>query len=394
MDGANTLKSTQFAPLELAQVGSESALRGLFDTLFEDSEAGLAILGLDHDGAGLKVLDGNTRLLSWLGRTRESLLGADFLNLLTPDSRTEHRPALQRAAIGWRSGSFRLTLAGAEASLPCALTLRPVRENGLRCRLLAILHADSDDPHRQLSLAERERDAARQTRNCLMAHLSHDLRTPLNGILGFAELLQQQTDADPDTPRDYASHIALAGRDLLRRIEDLLTTADMMPPHAPETGGEVDPGRLVEELRPTAMEEAARLGLDLDIHMATKPPMLRARSGDLKRLLEATLDCSLRGTPRGGRIRFSLRRTSDHSLLLSFEDSGPAITEDALSALYDSAFSGEDIYTCRGERSAAGLVTARFLAESNGGSLYLAGNTSTAGHACHIRFPPDRLAVW
>jgi len=382
-----------FAPLEFARIGDESALRGLFDTLFEESDTGLAILGLEPDGTRLKILDGNARLLDWLGHPRPSIVGTDFLDCLTPESRSENLADLRRAAIGWRGGSFRLTL-NAAAPLPCALSLRPIRDDGLRCRLLAILRAESDEPGPRLTLAERERDAALQTRNCLLAHLSHDLRTPLNAILGFAEMLQQMDDVNNSATRDYASHIAVSGRDLLRRIEDLLTTAGMMPPLAPETGAEADLKRLITRLEPVAMREAARLGVSLEVSLEDNPPPLHARPGDLQRLLEATLDCSLRGTPRGGHIRLCLQRHADRSLVLSIEDSGPPVSERALSALYDSAFSDGDLYACRGERSSAGLVTARFLAESNGGSLTLADEGADGGYGCYIRFPVERLAPW
>ena len=77
---------------------------------------------------------------------------------------------------------------------------------------------------RALRAAALESAAASRAKTEFLANMSHELRTPLNAIIGFGDLLQQLQDDElqSESTKEYAAHIARAGRHLLGIIGDIL----------------------------------------------------------------------------------------------------------------------------------------------------------------------------
>ena len=77
----------------------------------------------------------------------------------------------------------------------------------------------------QLSQKNIELYKANKLKSEFLANMSHEFRTPLNAILGFAELLREKPDAEAEKTRRWAENIISSGRSLLSMINDLLDLA-------------------------------------------------------------------------------------------------------------------------------------------------------------------------
>src|SRR5574337_626292 len=156
---------------------------------------------------------------------------------------------------------------------------------------------------RELALANQRLEVASRHKPQFLAHMSHQLRTPLNSILGFAELLHdQQIGALTPKQARYLSHIYDSGQHLLALINDLLDLS------------KVEAGRL--ELRPeafpladamTAALEAFRVQVDakkvsLSLHLEQAPGTLIADPLRFKQILYNLLNNAVKFTPSGGFI--------------------------------------------------------------------------------------------
>ena len=121
------------------------------------------------------------------------------------------------------------------------------------------------------NVAERERDhavAAERAKSDFFASVSHDIRTPLNAIIGFSELLQNETDAA--VRRDYLDNIAFSGNTLLELVNDVLDLAKL------------DAGQMVFSREPFDLGRQVRLILrTFESAAREKRLALRAEIGEL-----------------------------------------------------------------------------------------------------------------
>lgn len=95
--------------------------------------------------------------------------------------------------------------------------------------LLGALVRDMSEAAAQLARERqlrRDADAAQRAKATFLAHLSHELRMPLNAVIGFAEAMEGgHAGNDPACYRQYARDIAGSGRHLLGQLEELLAAA-------------------------------------------------------------------------------------------------------------------------------------------------------------------------
>ena len=217
------------------------------------------------------------------------------------------------------------------------------------------------------------------------AGLVHDLKTPLNALLGFAAALQMETAGRLSTKqREYLQLIETAGQQVLEQVNDYLVSA-----------GEADTrpeGRLADAAGVAAgclrlmapLAEARNVRLKPEI-----PPTLPRIAMDgtaLRRILHNLLENALKYAGSGATA--TLRGAMDGSwLTLLVHDDGAGVDLFDLGRLSEPFVRGQD---CREDGHGLGLALVSSLAEAAGAALVI---RSAPGHgfAGLLRVPPDRL---
>ncbi|MGF1659919.1 MAG: hybrid sensor histidine kinase/response regulator [Rubrimonas sp.] len=229
---------------------------------------------------------------------------------------------------------------------------------------------------RALAAALARARAAEIARTAFVARLSHDLRGPLGGVLGFAEMIESGRVAPDDaaTLHDYAGSIAACARQCLGLVEELLAqrvaeeeaTRDGPPRDA--DAPEIDAGAALREGLDALAPDAARFGVALRISVEPDPLTARIPAQTLRRIALNLADNALRYAAQTVEVR--LTAEADR-LSLEVRDDGPGVAEDALTRLGAPLARGDQ----RGRRGARGhglgLASVRALAEARGGALGL-----------------------
>ena len=224
-----------------------------------------------------------------------------------------------------------------------------------------------------------------QLKDEFLATFSHELRTPMSAILGWAKalLLKRADAATLERGLDAISRNAIAQA---RLIDDLL---DMNRIISGKVRLEVRPLDLasviaaaIEVVRPSADAKGLRLQQVLD-------PLAGTVSGDPDRLQQVIwnlLTNAVKFTPRGGRIEVLLRRAESH-LELTVRDDGIGIEAPFLAQVFDR-FRQADASTPRSRGGLGlGLSIARQLVELHGGSIAAASDGLGAGASFVVRLP-------
>jgi signal transduction histidine kinase len=236
--------------------------------------------------------------------------------------------------------------------------------------------------HSQLQLRNEEVERANRLKNEFLASMSHELRTPLHTILGFSELLGEETEG-PLNPKQkrFVNHIHRDAQHLLQLINDILDLS------------KVEAGHLQIEPRPFSLEQA------LDEVLGSVGPLAGAKSiviakeipdgliveadrTRVKEVLYNLLSNAVKFTPEQGSIRVSARPQNNQAAI-SVSDTGVGIAPQEQESIFE-AFRQVGA-TTRGVREGAGLGLAisRRLVEQHGGRIWV---ESAAGHGSTFIF--------
>ncbi|MCL6640942.1 MAG: GAF domain-containing sensor histidine kinase, partial [Candidatus Rokubacteria bacterium] len=191
----------------------------------------------------------------------------------------------------------------------------------------------------------REARLASQAKDQFLAMLSHELRTPINAVYGWARILRDDR-VDAETRRRALEVIERNARAQVQLIDDLLDVSRIVTGNLRLDVQPVDLAAVIEAaidtVRPAAEARGVRLITVLDPRAA---PIM----GDPDRLQQVVwnlLSNSVKFTPRGGRVEITLRRVNSHVELV-VADTGAGIDPALLPHLFERFR--------QGERSAGGL---------------------------------------
>ncbi|EYF05851.1 sensor histidine kinase [Chondromyces apiculatus] len=227
------------------------------------------------------------------------------------------------------------------------------------------------------------REAAQRMRGLLFASVSHDLKSPLNSILGFAELVAQEplTSAQQES----LGLIATRGRELLGLIETILDAARVEAGQLTLESQPTDVTKLIEGATRKAQELASDVQAEVVVDIAPGLPWFPVDRAYATRALAVILAHALRvgaADPTASLVRLTVMMGDRHGELLRIEiDYG---SRDVPPAELEALFSRQT--TARGRGLTLGLSHARSVVELHGGSLEVMG-TPDGRPICITFFP-------
>ncbi|MEM9733571.1 MAG: ATP-binding protein [Pseudomonadota bacterium] len=259
-----------------------------------------------------------------------------------------------------------------------------------------------DITDRRQGEAEREQalEMAREAgsaRARFLATMSHEMRTPLNGILGMNRLLAETSLSA--TQRDYCRAIGESGQVLLTLIDDVLDTAlvnegkiTLAPAHVPllplvESVGELLAARQGETALPTASPAHTAQPLPVGIFVDTAcPKNLHVDEKRLRQILMNLVGNALKFTQTGG-VGLFVERV-DEGLRFCVRDSGPGMDEAEQERLFEPFEQANQGITRRHGGAGLGLSIARHLVALMGGEL-MVHSPNAKGCAFFFTLPLD-----
>jgi signal transduction histidine kinase len=222
--------------------------------------------------------------------------------------------------------------------------------------------------------ALRERNEALETADRLksefIANVSYELRTPLNTIIGFTEILTGQYFGDlNDRQAEYSTGILDSSHRLLMLINDILDLATIEAGHMTLELDSIDLHALMESVTSLVRERARQKKIALEIDCPPDIGMFVADERRLKQAMFNVLSNAIKFTPDNGNITLSARRDGD-TLVLTVADSGIGIAEEDQERVF-AKFERGSSPEARRSGAGLGLSLVKSFIELHGGTVTL-----------------------
>ena len=218
----------------------------------------------------------------------------------------------------------------------------------------------AEDSYRVAQEANRAKDEFLMT-------LSHELRTPMTAILGWARMLPAMS---PDDPMFHEAIASIAGGAQLqaRLIDDILDVSRIVSGKlrlSPET---VDITRVIMNAVDAVSHTANARQIEIETSLSPALGMIVADATRIQQVIWNLLTNAVKFTPRQGRVTVSARRTASH-LQITVQDSGEGIDARFLPHVFEPFRQAESPQTRVHGGLGLGLSIVRYIAEAHGGTV-------------------------
>ena len=323
------------------------------------------------------ITDVNQQMEALTGCTRDELIGAPFKNYFTDPDRAE--AGIKRVLSGNKVTDYELTVRardGKETVVSYNATTFHDRDRKLRGVFAAArdvterkrfehtLQSNNVELERAMAAAKK----ANLAKSDFLSSMSHELRSPLNAILGFAQLIN--SDSPPPTESQTASidQILHAGWYLLDLINEILDLA------------QIESGKMALSREPTSLAEvmlecqamiepqAQKRGVRMTFPRFVVPCFVDADRTRLKQVLINLLSNAIKYNETGGAVVVDYSETTPERVRISVRDTGAGLPPEMLTQLFQP-FSRLGQERGPEEGTGIGLVMSKRLIELMGGAI-------------------------
>jgi two-component system phosphate regulon sensor histidine kinase PhoR len=351
-------------------------------TLTEERNLSAAILGSMVEGvavvnAGERLVFANPGFASILGLDIPPVSGSSLLEVVR---QTELIAAVRRVLAGEPRVEAEI-VTGTLRQHYFAATVASVRA-GETSGAVIVLHDITE-------LRKLER-----VRRDFVANVSHEFRTPLTAIQGFAETLIGGAIDDPQNRGRFLAIILEHSRRLARLTEDLLRLSQMDAEQLELEIRAVSVPLLIESCYETAQRRAAEKGLSLSLNIPSQLPDVAADNRRLQEVLQNLLDNAIQYTLPGGKIVLSAEVRGDE-VIFTVADTGIGIPQADQPRIFERFYRVDVARSREAGGTGLGLSISKHLIEAQGGRIWVESEVGV-GSKFHFAVPvfdPERAAM-
>jgi two-component system cell cycle sensor histidine kinase PleC len=268
---------------------------------------------------------------------------------------------------------FALLMIGPVVALTASMSKMLTLEHE-RAAMVSGLQAAKEESDR-----ERERAAsAGHAKSQFLSNMNHELRTPMNAILGFSELIKSKAFGDSiEKYTEYAEIIHESGQNLLSLINDMLDLAKIEGGRLLLREADVNLSALIGEVVETSQLKAKESSISLVKKVDRGFPKVRGDERGLRQIISNLLSNALKYTPPGGCVTVFAVIEPDGRLAMGVEDTGIGIAPEDQAMVFDRFGQGRHDVTTADKGTGLGLAIVKGFAEAHDGTVTLESQLGT-----------------
>jgi PAS domain S-box-containing protein len=342
------------------------------------------------DPSGI-ITDVNKQMEALTGCTRDELIGAPFKSYFSDQERAEE--SIKLVLSKKKVTNYELT-AHARDGKETVVSFNATTFYDRDRRLQGVFAAARDVTERkvldqvlleknvELERAKYEADKANLAKSEFLSSMSHELRSPLNAILGFAQLMETDTPPPSPSQKESVAQILQAGWHLLKLINEILDLAKVESRQVPMSSEPVSLADIMLDCRNMVDPQAQKRGIELIIPEINTSLFVHADRTRLKQVLINLLSNAIKYNSKQGKVEVSCTESTPGRTRVSIKDSGAGLNPEQLAQLFQP-FNRLGQEAGGEEGTGIGLVVAKRLVELMGGTI---GVESTVGRGSTFWF--------
>ncbi|ARN81465.1 PAS domain-containing sensor histidine kinase [Methylocystis bryophila] len=370
-----------------AEIAGLGARLALLDASFEQSPAPAALIA--NDG---RVERANSAFAKLFGKTPDEICAQELAPLVGEDECHRTRARL----LG-------LSLGEAFESAACVDLIRLRDPTGtlwrLTARRLGARHifcaATSEAPRELMSEAQEARaeaERASAAKTAFLARISHEIRTPISAIMGFAEVMMEERLGPLGSERykEYLKDVHSSGAHVLSLVNDLLDLSKIEAGKMQLAVERLDANAVIEECVSIMQNEANRERVIMRLSLAPRLPRIVADERSLRQILLNLLSNAIKFNEPGGQVIVSSASADDGHVLLRVKDTGIGMSNDEIALALEPFRQVPSTRPSHG--TGLGLPVTKALIEANRAS-FLIQSRKNEGTLIEIAFPAAAAAA-
>jgi PAS domain S-box-containing protein len=368
-------------------------------TVAIDREEADRFFMLSKDLFCVVTLDGdfkrvNPAFVRALGYSAEELLAAPIFHFLHPDDLAATEEEYRKLSTGRPTTNFENRFRCADGSHKWfEWSYHPEPEENLAFGVGRDVteRKRAEEEREQLlrreQAARSEAEAATRLKGEFLATLSHELRSPLTGIIGHAEFLMRSPETRHfELVRRAAETICRNASAQARLVNDLLDLSRLQTGKLSLSVKPIALADVVAEALASAHEDAAAKRIALRVEVAPEPLAVEADALRVQQVVWNLLSNAIKFTPEGGEVRVRLAREGAEARL-DVEDTGAGIAPEFLPHVFEMFRQADARTTRRHGGLGIGLALVRELTELQGGRVEAASDGFGRGARFTVRLP-------
>jgi PAS domain S-box-containing protein len=367
--------------------GSSDALAAIVDIAAD------GVVILDRDG---RILEANPAAIRLFDES--DLSGRPFANLFDADSERTALGELTRALTapaGSASKAGRDVVARRHGA-PLHLNIVVARIDGTGERLCAVFRDITrwKNAERELTAARQQAEKASSAKSEFLARISHEMRTPLNAIIGFSEVMMAERfgPVGNERYRDYLKDIAGSGAHLVSLLNDLLDLSKIEAGKMELAFEPVNLNTLTQQSVALVQPQANDARVIIRTALSMNVPQISADARSVRQIVLNLLSNSIKFTGAGGQVIVSTAATEGGEVMLRVRDTGVGMSEKDIEAALQPFRQLATAPRTAAGGTGLGLPLTKALVEANHARFAIK-SAVDAGTLVEILFPAMRDAA-
>lgn len=373
---------------DFADLKSED-LRSILDTATD----GVIVIGPD---AAIRAMNGSAEAL--FDVDAREMKGRPFVSLIAPESRGathRHFERLSGSPVdSLMHDGIQITGQTARGGLvPLFMTVGRTSNADLRCAVLRDV-TPWQKTEKELVAARQVAEDASAEKSDFLARISHEVRTPLNAIIGFSDIMidERYGPIENDRYRGYLRDIQRSGSHILDLINDLL---DISRIEAGKMDLEFEPcdlNRIAAETVALSQPQANREQVIIRTSLSAAVPLVMADARSLRQIILNLVTNSIKFTRPGGQVIVSTVYDQNGEVALRVRDTGIGMDDAQIEAALRPFSQVATLPGRKREGSGLGLPLTKATVEANHARFHIESEPE-AGTLVEVHFPAESVRL-
>ncbi|MGA7721301.1 MAG: ATP-binding protein [Ignavibacteriaceae bacterium] len=360
----------------------------ILSVIYSSTSDLMFLVNVDNDG-GFTYLSVNNTFINVTGITKEKCIGKFVGETFSPDISYSINEAFKEVVLKKDKIKIEFNYAFKNKNFFFDVSLRPILDLNKQVVYILVVARDLTERKKredELLKTKIVAEESNRLKTSLLSNLSHEFRTPLNGILGFADLLSAELTIPAQ--KDMANHILKSGRRLFSTLNSILELARLEAESKEIYNTSIDLHNIIAEVARKYEEEAINNELFFNIEII--PPSLKLHLDEsiLIQILNNIVDNAIKFTKTGG-VKIVVEELLENSktyAVIKIIDTGIGISKENLGSIFKEFKQESEGISRSHEGTGLGLTLAKKMTELMGGEIRVE-SKKNKGSIFSLKFP-------